>query len=59
MTELDLALEGRGMAVGAALATYSQVGGETVFAFGSPIGMRSLSHGLVSAVARQVDLIRR
>ena len=39
------------------LATYSQVRqGETVFAFGSPIGMRnSLSHGLVSAVARQVD----
>jgi len=39
------------------LATYSQVRqGETVFAFGSPIGMRnSLTHGLVSAVARQVD----
>src|SRR4029077_10913311 len=39
------------------LATYSQVRqGETVFAFGSPIGMRnSLSHGLGSAVARQVD----
>ena len=39
------------------LATYSQVRqGETVFAFGSPIGLRnSLTHGLVSAVARQVD----
>ena len=36
------------------LATYSQVRqGETVFAFGSPIGLRnSLTHGLVSAVAR-------
>jgi serine protease Do len=40
------------------LATYSQVHqGETVFAFGSPIGLRnSLTHGLVSAVARQVDV---
>ena len=39
------------------LATYSQVRqGETVFAFGSPVGLRnSLTHGLVSAVARQVD----
>ena len=39
------------------LATYSQVRqGETVFAFGSPIGLRnSLTHGLISAVARQVD----
>jgi serine protease Do len=39
------------------LATYSQVRqGETVFAFGSPIGLRnSLTHGLVSAVARQID----
>jgi serine protease Do len=39
------------------LATYSDVRqGETVFAFGSPIGLRnSLTHGLVSAVARQVD----
>src|SRR3954469_19339798 len=38
-------------------ATYSDVRqGETVFAFGSPIGLRnSLTHGLVSAVARQVD----
>ena len=39
------------------LATYSQLRqGETVFAFGSPVGLRnSLTHGLVSAVARQVD----
>ena len=39
------------------LATYSQVRqGEMVFAFGSPNGLRnSLTHGLVSAVARQVD----
>src|SRR4029079_15848846 len=38
------------------LATYSQVRqGETVFAFGSPNGLRnSLTHGLVSSVARQV-----
>ena len=39
------------------LATYSQVRqGETVFAFGSPGGLRNtLTHGLVSAVARQPD----
>jgi len=39
------------------LASYSQLRqGETVFAFGSPNGMRyTLTHGLVSAVARQVD----
>jgi serine protease Do len=39
------------------LATYSQVRqGETVFAFGSPAGLRhTLTHGLVSAVARQID----
>ncbi len=57
--ELDLALlKIDGMQLPALpLATYSQVRqGETVFAFGSPIGMRnSLTHGLVSAVARQVD----
>ena len=58
-TELDLALlkiDGQKLPA-LPLATYSQVRqGETVFAFGSPIGMRnSLSHGLVSAVARQVD----
>jgi len=57
--ELDLALlkiDGQKLPV-LPLATYSQLRqGETVFAFGSPIGMRnSLSHGLVSAVARQVD----
>jgi len=40
------------------LATYSQVKqGETVFAFGSPSGLRNtLTHGLVSAVARQINL---
>jgi serine protease Do len=58
-TELDLALlKIDGMKLPALpLATYSQLRqGETVFAFGSPIGMRnSLTHGLVSAVARQVD----
>jgi serine protease Do len=39
------------------LASYSQVRqGETVFAFGSPAGLRhTLTHGLVSAVARQVN----
>lgn len=58
-TELDLALlKVDGMKLQALpLAKYSDVRqGETVFAFGSPIGMRnSLTHGLVSAVARQVD----
>lgn len=58
-TELDLALlKVEGMKLPALpLAKYSDVRqGETVFAFGSPIGMRnSLTHGLVSAVARQVD----
>lgn len=39
------------------LASYSDVRqGETVFAFGSPSGLRrTLTHGLVSAVARQPD----
>ncbi|MFI5178059.1 MAG: trypsin-like peptidase domain-containing protein [Vicinamibacterales bacterium] len=58
-SELDLAL----LKVDAAqlpalpLATYSQVHqGETVFAFGSPGGLRNtLTHGMVSAVARQID----
>jgi serine protease Do len=58
-SELDLALlKIDGMKLPALpLATYSQVRqGETVFAFGSPVGLRnSLTHGLVSAVARQVD----
>src|SRR5262245_12344756 len=58
-TELDLALlKVDGIKLPALpLATYSQVRqGETVFAFGNPAGLRnSLSHGLVSAVARQVD----
>ncbi len=57
--ELDLALlkvDGQKLTP-LPLATYSQIRqGETVFAFGSPIGLRnSLTHGLVSAVARQVD----
>jgi serine protease Do len=58
-TELDLALlKVEGIKLPALpLATYSQVRqGETVFAFGSPIGLRNtVTHGLVSAVARQVD----
>ena len=58
-TELDLALlKVEGIKLPALpLASYSQVRqGETVFAFGSPIGLRNtITHGLVSAVARQVD----
>jgi len=58
-SELDLALlKVDGMKLPALpLASYSQLRqGETVFAFGSPNGMRyTLTHGLVSAVARQVD----
>ena len=58
-TELDLALlKVDGVKLPALpLATYSDLRqGETVFAFGSPIGLRnSLTHGLVSAVARQID----
>jgi serine protease Do len=58
-TELDLALlKVPGLKLPALpLATYTQVRqGETVFAFGSPNGLRnSLTHGLISSVARQVD----
>lgn len=58
-SELDLALlKVDGLKLPALpLASYSQVHqGETVFAFGSPIGLRNtITHGLVSAVARQVD----
>jgi serine protease Do len=58
-TELDVALlKVDGLKLPAlSLATYSQLRqGETVFAFGSPNGLRyTLTHGLVSAVARQVD----
>ena len=58
-TELDLAvLKVDGLKRPALpLATYTQVRqGEMVFAFGSPNALRnSLTHGLVSAVARQVD----
>jgi len=58
-TELDLALlkvDGETLPA-LPLASYSKLRqGETVFAFGSPVGLRnSLTHGLVSAVARQVD----
>jgi serine protease Do len=58
-SELDLAvLKVDGVKLPALpLATYSQVRqGETVFAFGSPGGLRNtLTHGLISAVARQID----
>ena len=58
-TELDLAvLKVDGLKLPALpLASYTQVRqGEMVFAFGSPNALRnSLTHGLVSAVARQVD----
>jgi serine protease Do len=58
-TELDLAvLKIDGIKVKALpLATYGELRqGETVFAFGSPGGLRNtLTHGMVSAVARQTD----
>jgi serine protease Do len=58
-SEIDLALlKVDGLKLPALpLATYSQLRqGETVFAFGSPNGLRhTLTHGLVSAVARQID----
>jgi serine protease Do len=57
--ELDLALlRVDGLKLPALpLASYSSLRqGETVFAFGSPAGLRnSLTHGMVSAVARQVN----
>ncbi len=58
-SELDLALlKVDGLSLPALpLATYTQVRqGQSVFAFGSPMGLRnSLTHGLISAVARQID----
>ena len=58
-TEIDLAvLKVDGQKLPAlTLATYRELRqGETVFAFGSPSGLRNtLTHGLVSSVARQTD----
>jgi serine protease Do len=59
-TEIDLAvlrIEGGMKLPALPLAQYTKVRqGETVFAFGSPGGLRNtLTHGLISAVARQTD----
>ena len=59
-TEIDLAvlrIEGGMKLPALPFAQYTKVRqGETVFAFGSPGGLRNtLTHGLVSAVARQTD----
>ena len=57
-TELDLALLKIDKQMPAlTLASYSNVRqGETVFAFGSPSGLtKTLTHGLISSVARQTD----
>jgi len=59
-TEIDLAvlrIEGGMKLPALPLAQYTKVRhGETVFAFGSPGGLRNtLTHGMVSAVARQTD----
>jgi serine protease Do len=58
-TELDLALLkiDKPQLPALTLASYSSVRqGETVFAFGSPSGLtKTLTHGLISSVARQTD----
>ena len=58
-SELDLALlkvDGQNAAGAGARHLFELRQGETVFAFGSPSGLRyTLTHGLVSAVARQID----
>jgi len=59
-TDIDLAvlrIEGGMKLPALPLAQYTKVRqGETVFAFGSPGGLRNtLTHGMISAVARQTD----